>query len=409
MTTNKIILLPQLTSLRFFAALAIVVLHYRDLLGPLPNWLRTIIIGGQYGVSFFFILSGFILYYNYESWFKADVDSGKFWKFQRYRFAKIYPIYLLGLLIDTPWQLIVRLQNGEIAAKGHEYWASWLINALGLQSWTPGVPYTLVWNTPSWSVSAEMFFYLTFPFICYFLARKVRSMNFLLGLSAALLVGSSLIYIVVIHLIYVVFDMGGDVRYSIQFYTPLLRLPEFIIGCIAGQIFTRMQDPRMNTKGALFETESRRNIIVIVCVLLCIGRICMPAYDGPSRGLWLADNAIKFSFFMIPFAAIILAVANGKTFLSKFLSWPLLVLLGEASYALYITHWVGQSLMQLGYMGAYKTPLMSVAFIILSVVLSVFLYKYFETPMRLKLRGKSGAPSPIIEANKPGVQFQTFR
>jgi peptidoglycan/LPS O-acetylase OafA/YrhL len=381
--------LPQLTSLRFFAAFAIVVLHYRDLLGTLPEGLLKLIVGGQYGVTFFFILSGFILTYNYTPWFTSDIQERKFWKFQRYRFAKIYPIYLLGLLLDSPWQWTARLQSGEMANKGHEYWAAWVVNVFGLQSWTPGIPFTLIWNTPSWSVSSEFFFYLTFPFICYFLAYKARSTTFLMACLAVLLVGSTSVYAIVVHWIYTGFDLSWDVRYSIQHYHPLLRLPEFIAGCIAGQFFLQNRNTSSGIQALFFGSEMRRNMMLIVCLALVLWRVLTPQYTGASHAVWLIDNAMKFSIFILPFMAMILAIASGKNFLSAFLALPFLVLLGEASYTLYITHWMGQSLMQLGFMGAYKTPAMGVVFMILSVALSVFLFKYFETPMRLKLRGKS--------------------
>ena len=67
--------LPALTSLRFVAAFAVLVLHYRDLLGPLPAWLLRAIVGGQFGVTFFFVLSGFILTYRYREWFARGVSS----------------------------------------------------------------------------------------------------------------------------------------------------------------------------------------------------------------------------------------------------------------------------------------------------------------------------------------------
>ena len=123
--------LPALTSLRFVAAFAVLVLHYRDLLGPLPAWLLRGIVGGQYGVTFFFILSGFILTYRYNDWFAGGVTDARFWRFQRYRVARIYPIYVLGLLLDTPWHLLERAQAGQLAAAWQTYWASWLINLVG--------------------------------------------------------------------------------------------------------------------------------------------------------------------------------------------------------------------------------------------------------------------------------------
>jgi peptidoglycan/LPS O-acetylase OafA/YrhL len=379
--------LPQLTSLRFFAAFSIVVLHYRDLLGPLPAPVMALLVGGQYGVTFFFVLSGFILIYKYEAWFRHGVSSEKFWKFQKYRFAKIYPVYLLGLLMDTPWQFISRIVHGSAAGKVLEYWAAWLVNALGLQAWIPGIPFTLVWNTPSWSVSAEFFFYLTFPWVCCWLAGTARSATHLLACLALLLVGSTVVYAIVIYATSVIWNLSWDVRYSIQHYTPLLRLPEFIAGCIAGRLFLQMRGQATSYFTTLLGTPMRRNAVLCVCCIFIAWRILTPAYTGPMQSVWLADNALKFSIFIPPFVLMIWALATGTTFLSALLSWPLLVLLGEASYALYIIHWAGQSLMQLGFMGAYKTPTMSVLFIVLSVVLSVVVFKYYETPLRLRLRG----------------------
>jgi peptidoglycan/LPS O-acetylase OafA/YrhL len=115
----------------------------------------------------------------------------------------------------------------------------------------------------------------------------------------------------------------------------------------------------------------------------------MPAYTGPFRLLWLLDNASKFSFFMLPFAGIIYAIASGRTLLTGLLTLPLLVLLGEASYALYITHWVGQSILNAGLLGSAKTPWMSGVFMLLSIVASVIIYRYFETPCRKWLRSKT--------------------
>jgi peptidoglycan/LPS O-acetylase OafA/YrhL len=176
--------LPALTSLRFIAALAVVVLHYRDLLGPLPGWLMHAIVGGQFGVTFFFVLSGFILTYRYRDWFAGGVAATDYRRFQRFRLARIYPVYVLGLLLDTPWHLLERAWAGQLAADGPTFAASWLVNLAGLQAWVPAVPYAMFWNTPAWSVAAEFFFYATFPWVCCTLARRCASPG---RLAAALL------------------------------------------------------------------------------------------------------------------------------------------------------------------------------------------------------------------------------
>ena len=173
--------LNELSSLRFFAAFAIVVLHFRDYLGVKNEALMTFLISGQYGVTFFFVLSGFILMYNYDAWFGKSTSVNQFWKFQQLRFARLYPVYIFALLLNSFFQVTVRVNSGEFAGQETLYWASWLINAFGLQSWVPGTPYTLVWNTPSWSISTELFFYMGFPFICYCLVKYLNSFKKLIA------------------------------------------------------------------------------------------------------------------------------------------------------------------------------------------------------------------------------------
>lgn len=379
--TARINAIPELTSLRFFAAFAIVVLHYRDMMGPLPDLVRTLIIGGQFGVTFFFLLSGFILTYNYESWFSGGVTGESFWRFQTFRLARIYPTYVLGLLLDTPVQIF----NRDIGAETPVYWAAWVLNAVGLQAWTPGVPFTLVWNTPNWSISTEFFFYACFPFICGAFARRVKTGAAIAWLSIAVIIVSTIVYAVVVQQIYVVHALRWDVSYCLQHYHPLLRLPEFVIGCLAGRLYMLGRQDGI-TRAPLFGTAWQRNLVLLICLALVLGRILMPAYAGPQRTLWLLDNASKFSFFMLPFAGIIYVIASGRTLLSGLLRWPPLVLLGEASYALYITHWVGQSLMISRLIGNPQSPQLCLLFILLSVVFSVLIYRWFETPCRRWLR-----------------------
>src|SRR5579875_2310310 len=93
--------IPALTSLRFFAALWVVLFHIRELGlwpgGPLPY--RALVRVGYLGVSFFFVLSGFILVYVYAG---RHIPKGRFWQA---RFARVYPAYLFSLLIFLPFAM----------------------------------------------------------------------------------------------------------------------------------------------------------------------------------------------------------------------------------------------------------------------------------------------------------------
>ncbi len=380
--------LAALTSLRFFAAFAVLLLHYRDLLGPLPPWLLRGIVGGQHGVTFFFVLSGFILTWRYHDWFAGGVDERHYLWFQRFRVARLMPVYLLGLLLDTPAHLVERAAAGALASDGALYWASWLINALALQAWVPRVPFAMFWNTPAWSVSAEWFFYAVFPFVTVLLARRVRGKAALAFAFGAAWLGGIALYAAVIYVVTWVRPLTGEPLYILLVYTPLLRCSEFLAGCVLGHCFLRTQRAG---GGWLAGGAGRRHAVIGLCLGLIAVRVWMPDYTGPSRWWWLLDVAAKYGAFVLPFAGLILALASGRTVLHRVLERPALVLLGEASYALYIIHWSVVTLIKHRWLGTASTPAVHALLLLATVGASVLVYRAFERPWRDRLRGRPPA------------------
>jgi peptidoglycan/LPS O-acetylase OafA/YrhL len=97
--------LPVLTSLRFFAAAEVVAFHISTSAGGTAvadGLLKDLSSGGFAAVTFFFVLSGFILGYAHAGRHEGDgcdVRAGTFW---RLRFVRIAPAYYLGLLLALP-------------------------------------------------------------------------------------------------------------------------------------------------------------------------------------------------------------------------------------------------------------------------------------------------------------------
>ncbi|MBV9480654.1 MAG: acyltransferase [Acidobacteria bacterium] len=159
--------LDALTSLRIFAALHVVLFHMRvtGILAGGP-WVYQNFAGiGYIGVNFFFVLSGFILVYTYAG---HSLNPRQFWQA---RFARIYPAYVLSLVISAPFFFVaVRHLNLPFFSwsKNHLLLACILTVCL-LQSWVPQA--ALTWNSVSWSLSVEAFFYSVFPSLAAYIKR----------------------------------------------------------------------------------------------------------------------------------------------------------------------------------------------------------------------------------------------
>jgi peptidoglycan/LPS O-acetylase OafA/YrhL len=148
-----------LTSLRFFAAMWVVVYHYWPSLGGARP---ALVAKGYLGVELFFVLSGFILCHVYLD----SVADGRF----RYggflwaRLARIYPLHL-ATLVGIGLMALIAQAAGHVFDSNVLSWPSLPANLLLVQAW--GLAPQAGWNHPSWSISAEWFAYLLFPLFAW--------------------------------------------------------------------------------------------------------------------------------------------------------------------------------------------------------------------------------------------------
>jgi peptidoglycan/LPS O-acetylase OafA/YrhL len=107
------------------------------------------------------------------------------------------------------------------------------------------------------------------------------------------------------------------------------------------------------------------------------------------QGRWglIIDQLKDFVLFTPVFATMILACAVGPTLLSRVLDHPVLVFLGEASYALYITHWIPVMIFQRVISNGRSLAIgWYIVGIILSIIISVVFHLAIELPLRELLR-----------------------
>jgi peptidoglycan/LPS O-acetylase OafA/YrhL len=309
--------LDALTSLRSFAALHVVLFHMRvtGIVAGGPWWYQNFASIGYVGVNFFFVLSGFILVYTYAA---PSLEPRRFWQA---RFARIYPAYIVSLIVSASYFFFAaRHLNLPFFSwsKDHLVLASILTVCL-LQSWLPQA--ALAWNSVCWSLSVEAFFYSVFPFVL----RHAKSMSQrrLLGGIA----GFSFLSLL-FSLSYLLLHPDGADKISsgatdlfwknVLSFHPLVRVPEFLVGMCAGLLFLGAKNAR------------RWATPLVVAGLVVLSTLTLLADRIPSP-------LISAGFLSPAFAALIYGIALQPRWAS-FLAAPFLVLLGDASYSLYLLH-----------------------------------------------------------------------
>lgn len=294
-----------LTSLRFFAALWILLVHLQlrgDLGGP---WIIKRLVGaGAIGMTFFFTLSGFVLARAYAG---ADLEGGikrYFWR----RVARIYPVFLLALALN----LLLFGFTFDLGPSPIRAAASGLVADLTLtNAWFPQLFLDGHFHDGSWSLSAEAFFYALFPLA---LGWAVRVDSSTLRRALPWLFGSMVFF----GLLGKYIPMQPPKLVTGVFYAmPIFRLPEFLAGVIAGVLSLRSDHPVTSSRRLLWWAFG------CLCFLLAAGKAFTAQVD-----------AAVFGPFFLHLYSYLCAHPQGR--FAAWLSWRPLVFLGEASYALYL-------------------------------------------------------------------------
>ncbi|KFE71501.1 acyltransferase family protein [Hyalangium minutum] len=366
--------LDACTGLRFFAALGVVSYHfYCPPCEPnAPAFLGNLFRAGFTTVSLFFVLSGFILAYNYLDERGGFVGTTR--DFYRARFARIYPIYLLALAVDLP--LFLRLlSHAEPTAAPGEVAQICAATLTLTQAWLEGG--RPVWNTMAWTLSAEAFFYALFPFLGVWLARQSSRRLLSVAVSAWVLGMAPFLAGELVSSL----GAQGTGALTVRILTawselpsqlvPLLRLPEFVLGLCLGLLFCR----RTRQGSQAWRTAGLITTIGAIAAVL----ILLPP----------TPSAIVQMGVLVPlFAVCIWLLACGVAWSGMGMGTRPLLRLGGASYALYLTH---GSLM--GFALALNTrtltlPHNTVALLLApaAVAASLVLFQFVEEPARHWLR-----------------------
>lgn len=346
--------LDPLTALRFLAAIGVVFHHVGLRPEGMPFWAKDAVSAiyeyGRFGVQFFFTLSGFILAYIYSARGSVSMKS-----FLAARAARILPVHFFALIVGLP---MLAAEIGVHVAN-HGVLLGWAVSAvkavlviLLLQAWLPNA--ALFWNGVSWSLSAEAFFYASFPAILKWAQRRT---------NAALVATFALLLVVgVVRLI--CSEWHPNLAWGLL---PLMRVDEFIAGVIVCVLHLRGF-----TLGLVWGAAS----VALVAV-------CTVAPEGGT-----AFEVLRTLGTHVGFCLAIVALAKPRAAGTPINPWirPF-VFLGHISYAVYLLHFPLLTIWGRFLAPAHTNPLPYLAVLL---ALSAATYLWIEEPSRRWIRRKFG-------------------
>src|SRR6266446_5823037 len=298
--------LSSLTGIRFYAALLVYVYHV-VLTIPGVNALSGSSLfsnAADVGVSFFFVLSGFILTYNYADVFRDCISAANYKRFVWDRLTKIYPVHVLTLLLVLP----IATFSPHLPLD----WRAVPFHLLLLQCfWPSSTPaFSGYLNVPSWSISCEWFFYLLAPVVMFFaLGNRRRWVPVVMAIGYACGLGLLLWH-----------GQSEEARlYFVSRFAPT-RFVDFLAGVLLARVFLTSGQKLARVSGPAQATGIG---------LIIAGAMYRPYAAWPLWG----------GLLYLPGAVLlVLGLAYGRGLFVAHLNRPWLKRLGMASFSLYLIH-----------------------------------------------------------------------
>jgi len=343
--------LASLTALRFFAALWVVLYHWRVPWAVEIDAATDLFAMGRFGVDLFFILSGFVLAHVY-----LDArENGRF-DFKRFiiaRFARIWPLHIaVILLLLGVWAgataFDVPFERDQFALRDLP------ANILMIHAW--GFAPDQTWNQPSWSISAEWFAYLAFPAYLMVAAKLKHRPLALLGIAISLFFGLDVVHGRL---------FGETLPMATERFGVIRIIPEFLIGIALYKLGRAYVMPRLVARTAL--------------------PVMLLVYLWAAHSGW-DDRAVALLGAPLIFLLAELDRHAGET------RAVALTYLGDLSYSIYMLHipffMVAFNALQdvAGVVDQSMSTMLFAALLVLLLAASVVTFEWIEKPARIYLR-----------------------
>lgn len=347
-----------MTGLRFLLALWVILHHIAGKDMMLENWAsslppagRSLVLGGYLAVQTFFILSGFVLTRSYagSTWSGKDLKN-----YFAARFARIYPVYALSLMVVAPFIFDSLMRPTRTLA--HKT-GLLLTYAFVLQGWFGNLG--VGWNTPAWTLSCEFFFYLLFPLA--FLGLRKAGKPALYGVLAMGLAMPTIL-------------AHAGLPWT---WKPIIHTADFASGIATARLFELVDWGWLRNRASLLYLPA-----LMLGALLIINPWVM---DFPNYRGWGGD----LNTGLRPLNVIaLLGLGLGSGYGARLLSTRWCEYLGKASYSMYILHvpvlwWYSKLAMRQTVM---PRTVAAALYFVLVILVSVLAFEMVEKPANRWLR-----------------------
>jgi len=400
--------IPALTGLRFYAAFFVLIAHgcaalladHETAYGAI-YWIRQ---GSGFGMTLFFVLSGFVIHYNYANLVTAMGVKGVgayLWA----RFARLYPLFLLMILIYV-----------LVSSRHIDYWTghSERLNStfralpyflFSVQSWfyvvTDGNPLLDAIGGASpitWSISTEWFFYFLYlAFVWLVLKLRTPPVAILVislwcvvwtAIAAGLYNRTDQINAWAVAHFGPVADVGERPQDSfvrwLLYFSPYLRLGEFVLGVLVAQLYAQLRRVAVRT------LEKSVGAAGFAAAAASAFAVTYVEYS-PNVGTTILRE-MNMNFALAPSVALLIfCAARYRGVIFRPLTCRPIMVLGEASYSIYLVHLViltaaARMLVPAGHGVLYDVVELLLTTVVI-VLVSIALYAFYEAPARKLLRG----------------------
>ncbi|RAM35807.1 acyltransferase [Arthrobacter globiformis] len=320
---------------------------------------------GQTGVTFFFMLSGFVLAWSMNP---RTTKREFYWR----RFARIWPLHALTALAAV---VLVFATQGDQSAP------QLLASLLLIQGWLGDQHWVYAYNGVSWSLSCEAFFYAVFPFLAVRLSRLEPGKLFRLGAT---------VFVAAVSFLAVLLALVPGFDWGALFYTfPAFRIAEFLVGVCLAIAMRKGWKPRFG---------------IGVGAAAAIGSfLILEIVDGIAP--WHTAGPLAGALCIPGFALLIAAHADRDRCGGRptFAMSPAVVKLGEWSFALYLIHeLVLRTALELGPESLAERVVFAVVGVAVSIPLAGAAYAFFERPVEARLRTRRSGGGPVADKPVPG-------